>query len=260
MGTVDRRLRVAAMRPPASPDGPNLVVRVLPERWRSLSDLVLQDVLSEEIATLLLNALRSGATIPIGGGVGSGKTTLAAALLLAIGNDRLAVVIEESTELPQLPDSLSVEVGRSGLSFAEWGRFSLRQKPDLIVVGEARGPEALALLQAANSGHPSVATIHALDIDGALRNLERMACERGTVPAAIVRGMMTSNAAPIVVCHIGRYRGKRMVGMVAEVSPMGASGHAGDRFVANPLFAFNPQLARLEKVSLVTGRWGLGRY
>ena len=73
-----------------------------------------------------------------------------------------------------------MEVLRSGLTFSDCVRFALRQKPDLIVVGEVRGPEALAMLQSAATGHPGICTIHAPDTQAALKNLERMACESGS--------------------------------------------------------------------------------
>ena len=116
-----------------------------------------------------------------------------------------------------------MEVLRSGLTFSDCVRFALRQKPDLIVVGEVRGPEALAMLRAAATGHPGIGTIHAPDVQAALKNLERMACESG-VPANIVRGMLTSSAVPLIVVHIGRYGGQRLVGAIEEVTMMGAGG------------------------------------
>src|SRR4029434_3864422 len=126
------------------------------------------------------------------------------------------VVIEEARELPELGDSVAMEVLRSGLTFSDCVRFALRQRPDLIVVGEVRGSEAMAMLQAAATGHPGIGTIHAPDVQSALKNLERMACE-SAIPANIVRGMLTSKTIPLIVVHIGRYGGRRLVGAIAEV-------------------------------------------
>ena len=66
------------------------------------------------------------------------------------------------------------------------------------------------MLRAAATGHPGIGTIHAPDVQAALKNLERMACEAGDVPANVVRGMLTSSAVPLIVVHIGRYGGKRL--------------------------------------------------
>ena len=259
IGTAEGRLRFAVTRPPASPAGPTLSLRVLPRRWRTLDDFVLEGILPRQAADLLVEALRRGVTILVAGGTGSGKTTLTGALLTAIGEEKRVVVIEEARELPDLPDSVAMEVLRSGLTFSDCVRFALRQKPDLIVVGEVRGPEALAMLQAAATGHPGIGTIHAPDAQAALKNLERMACESG-VPANIVRGMLTSSAVPLIVAHIGRYNGQRRVGAIEEVTVMGAGGAIGDKYTTNPLFVFNLQSNQVQKAYPVQGEWGRGKF
>jgi pilus assembly protein CpaF len=230
----------------------------LPTRWRNLDDFVKEDVLSRDAANLLVEALRRGVTVLIAGGTGSGKTTLTAALLQIIGEEKRIVTIEEARELPETPDSVAMEVLRSGMTFAACVRFALRQKPDLIVVGEARGPEALAMLQAAATGHPGIGTIHAPDIQAALKNLERMACESNDVPPSIVRGLMTSSAVPLVVAHIGRYNSRRRVGAIGEVIPSGASGAAGEKYTINDLFSFDAMTNQVRRVQPVHGAWGRG--
>ena len=257
IGTADARLRFAITRPPASPAGSTLALRVLPRRWRTLDDLILDGLLPRAAAELLLEALRRGVSILIAGGTGSGKTTLTAALLEAIGAEKRVVTIEEARELPELLDGVTMEVLRSGLSFSDCVRFALRQKPDLIVVGEVRGPEALAMLQSAATGHPGIGTIHAPDGQAALKNLERMACESGA-PAAIVRGMLTSSAVPLLVAHIGRYGGRRLVGQIEEITAMGGGGQTGDKYTTNPLFRYSPQRGQLERAYPVQGDWGRG--
>jgi pilus assembly protein CpaF len=259
IGTADARLRFAITRPPASPAGPTLSLRILPRRWRSLDDFVLEGIMPRAAADLLLEALRQGVTILVAGGTGSGKTTLTAALLQAIGEEKRVVCIEEARELPELSDSVAMEVLRSSLTFSDCVRFALRQKPDLIVVGEVRGPEALAMLQSAATGHPGIGTIHAPDVQAALKNLERMACESG-VPASIVRGMLTSSAVPLIVAHIGRYGGQRRVGQIEEVTVMGSGGQTGDKYTTNPLFLHNPQTNQVQRAYPVQGEWGRGKF
>jgi pilus assembly protein CpaF len=259
IGTADQRLRFAITRPPASPAGPTLALRVLPRRWRTLDDFVLEGIMPRQAADMLIEALRRGVTILIAGGTGSGKTTLTAALLTAIGEEKRVVCIEEARELPDLHDSVAMEVLRSDLTFSDCVRFALRQKPDLIVVGEVRGPEALAMLQAAATGHPGIGTIHAPDVQAALKNLERMACESGA-PTAIVRGMLTSSAVPLIVAHIGRYGGKRLVGQIEEVTVLGGSGQTGDKYTTNPLLVFNPATNQVQKAYPVQGEWGRGAF
>jgi pilus assembly protein CpaF len=259
LGTADRRLRFAITRPPASPDGRTIALRILPRRWHTLNDLVLEGVLARAAADLLLEAIRRGVSVLIAGGTGSGKTTLAAALLMAIGEEKRVVVIEEAAELPALPDGVAMEVLRSGLSFAACVRFALRQRPDLIAVGEIRGPEALALLQAAATGHPGIGTIHAPEPQVALKNLERMACEAGEVPPAVARGMVASGAVPLLVAHIGNYGGRRLVGRVEEVLPQGAGGQSGDRYPTHTLLSYDQSHDEVTRVGWVQGDWGRGR-
>jgi len=259
IGTADQRLRFAITRPPASPAGPTVSLRILPRRWRMLDDFVLEGIMPRQAVDMLIEALRRGVSILIAGGTGSGKTTLTAALLQAIGEEKRVVTIEEARELPDLPDSIAMEVLRSGLTFSDCVRFALRQKPDLIVVGEVRGPEALAMLQSAATGHPGIGTIHAPDVQAALKNLERMACESG-IPANIVRGMLTSSAVPLIVAHIGRYGGQRRVGVIEEVTVLGGGGQTGDKYTTNPLFVFNPGANQVQKAYPVQGEWGRGRF
>jgi Flp pilus assembly CpaF family ATPase len=144
------------------------------------------------------------------------------------------------------------------MTFAACVRFALRQRPDLIAVGEVRGPEALALLQAAASGHPGVGTIHAPDPQTALRNLERMACESGDAPASVVRGLLAGGAVPLVVAHIGQYGGRRQVGRLEEVLPQGAGGHSGERYPTHTLLAYDPRADEVRCEGWVQGDWGRG--
>jgi pilus assembly protein CpaF len=262
LGTADRRLRFAVTRAPASPDGPTVSIRILPKHWRKIDDLVREPdpLLPRVAADMLLEALRRGVTILIAGATGSGKTTLTGAILQAIGDEKRVIIIEESRELPQPADSMTMEVLNSGLTYSECVRFALRAKPDLIVCGEVRGSEALSMLQAAASGHPGIGTIHAPDCQSALKNLERMASEDGFTPVNVVRGLLTSAAVPMIVAHIGNYGGQRRVGAIEEVLAQGASGQGGDRYPTNSLFAFEPRTGKIEKRYGVQGAWGLGLF
>lgn len=265
-GVADR-LRFAVTRPPMSPHGRSLAVRLLPERWRSVDDLVYAGVIGREASDLLLEALGSGATVLVSGATGSGKTTLVAALTQAIGRRVRLVFVEDGGELPVSPNSLHIEV-HDETQFSRAVRFALRQKPRYIVVGEVRGGEAMALLQAAATGHPGVGTIHAGSVQGALRNLERMAMiglsaeagGGGQAAAQIVRGLITSDVVSLIVVQIGQTPGgRRTVLAVEEVLRQGAQGQSGDTFPTNPLFRYEPGRDGLERVGNVNGAWGLGR-
>ncbi|WP_322513051.1 CpaF/VirB11 family protein [Chloroflexus sp.] len=266
-GVVDG-LRYAITDRRASPAGPSLSIRLLPERWATLDDLVQGNVISREASDLLLAALNGGASVLIAGPTGSGKTTLAAALSQAIGARMRLVVIEDGGELPRSVNSLHIEAPAEAGGFSRAVTFALRQKPNYIIVGEVRGGEAMAMLQAAATGHPGLGTIHAATVQGALRNLERMALiglahettGAGQAAAQIVRGLITSDVVNLLVVQIGRApNGKRGVLAIEEVLPQGAQGQSGDPFPTNPLFRYDRASERLARAGYVNAGWGAGR-
>ncbi|NTV64155.1 MAG: CpaF family protein [Oscillochloris sp.] len=265
-GVADR-MRFAATRPPATPSGISLAVRLLPERWHTLGDLVQAGTITREASDLLQEALACGASVLVAGATGSGKTTLTAALTQAIGRRKRLVLIEDGGELPRSANSLHVEVLDGTGAFSRAVTFALRQKPDHIVVGEVRGGEAIALLQAAATGHPGIGTIHAGSVQGALRNLERMALlglaaesGGGQAAAQIVRGLITSDIVSLIVVQIGRTPAdQRAVLAIEEVLRQGGQGQSGDPFPSNPLFQHDPASGGLVRVGNVNGAWGLGR-
>jgi Flp pilus assembly CpaF family ATPase len=147
--------------------------------------------------------------------------------------------------------------------------LTLRQKPSYVIVGEVRGGEAMAMLQAAATGHPGIGTIHAGSVQGALRNLERLAMlglaaqasGGGQAAAAIVRGLIASSAISLIIVHIGLTpQGGRSVLAIEEVLQAGAQGQSGDHFPTSPLFHYEPTASVLVRVGVVNGAWGLGRY
>lgn len=266
-GVADR-LRYAVTRPPATPHGISLAIRLLPERWRTLDDLAHAATITREAADLLIEALGCGASLLIAGATGSGKTTLTAGFTQAIGRGRRLVMIEDGGELPRGPNSLHVEALAGEGGFSQAVKFALRQKPSYIVVGEVRGGEAMAMLQAAATGHPGIGTIHAGSVQGALRNLERMAMlglaaeagGGGQAAAQIVRGLITSDVVSLIVVQIGQTAGgRRAVLSVEEVLRQGGQGQSGDHFPTNLLFQHDPQSDALLRVGHVNAAWGLGR-
>ncbi len=266
-GVADR-LRFAITSPPVAREGRSLAIRLLPERWRTLDDLLQAGMLTREASDLLLEALASGASLLVSGPTGSGKTTLTAALTQAVGKRMRLVFVEDGGELPQAPNSLHLEVPAEAGGFARAVTFALRQKPSYIIVGEVRGGEAMAMLQASATGHPGIGTIHAGGVQGVLRNLERMAMiglsaeagGGGQAAAQIVRGLITSDTVSLIVAQIGpTARGRRTVLAIEEVLRQGSQGQSGDIFPTNPLFTHNPAQDRLVRVGNVNAAWGLGR-
>ncbi|NJM08042.1 CpaF family protein [Candidatus Gracilibacteria bacterium] len=266
-GVADR-LRYAVTAEPHSRDGGSIAVRTLPERWRTLDDLIISGVINREATELLMEALRCGASVLVGGATGSGKTTLTAGLTQELGHTQRLVFIEDGGELPRCINSLHIEVMSGGNEFSRAVSFALRQKPNYIIVGEVRGGEAMALLQAAATGHPGVGTIHASHVQAALRNLERMAMiglasesgGAGQSAAQIVRGMITSDSVNLIVVHIGRTaQGRRAVLAIEEVLRQGAQGQSGDHFPTNVLFRHDTYSDSLQRIGYVQAEWGHGR-
>ena len=155
-----------------------------------LADYVAAGMMSARQKTTLEEAIGTHANILIAGGTGSGKTTLANALLAEIAAlDERVVILEDTRELACAAEDVVALRTRAGVvSLSDLVRSTLRLRPDRIIVGEVRGPEALDLLKAWNTGHPGgIATIHANSARAALSRLEQLCmevCERP--PTALI--------------------------------------------------------------------------
>jgi pilus assembly protein CpaF len=161
--------RVNVVIPPLAVDGPALSIRRFGLRRPTLADLVEMGTLLPEQREELRDAVRERRTIVVSGGTGSGKTTLLNALSEHIGAGERVITIEDAAELRLVQDHVvrletrpaSVE-GRGEVTIRDLLRNALRMRPDRIVIGEVRGPEALDLLTALNTGHEgALSTVHA---------------------------------------------------------------------------------------------------
>ena len=145
-----------------------------------LGDYVDQGALAPALAAALQDAIATRANILIAGGTSSGKTTFTNALLAeaALNNDRI-VILEDTRELKcAAPNTVQLRTHRGSTSLQDLVRSTLRLRPDRIIVGEVRGPEALDLLKAWNTGHPGgITTLHANSAHGALARLEQLTLE-----------------------------------------------------------------------------------
>jgi pilus assembly protein CpaF len=241
---VDARLpdgsRVNAIIPPLSMNGPVLSIRRFGVRLTQ-EDLVANGTMPPEVLQLLAAAVEGRVSILISGGTGSGKTTLLNALSSFIPPDERLVTIEDTAELKlQQPHVVSLETRPANLEGAgevrqrELVRNSLRMRPDRIIVGEVRGPEALDMLQAMTTGHEgSLTTIHANDTRDALARLEMMVMLAGLdIPVPVIRRYIASAVGLVV--QVARLKGgPRKVVRVSEIA-----GLKRRAYVLRDLFAF----------------------
>ncbi len=238
---VDARLpdgsRVNVVIPPLALDGPALTIRRFRRRGFSGDDLLAQGTLPPLVLDFLGRAVAARCNVLVCGGTGSGKTTTLNALSGYIGENERVVTIEDAAELRlRQPHVVRLEArpanleGRGEVSIRQLVRNALRMRPDRIVVGEVRGPEALDMLTALSTGHDgSLCTVHAGSPAEALRRIETLAlmAELG-LPHAAVREQV-ADAIDLVVCQARTAEGLRRVVAVSEV--VRVAGGAGVRDV-----------------------------
>jgi pilus assembly protein CpaF len=243
---VDARLadgsRVNIVLPPLVLNGGTISIRKFPKRAMTLDAMVRQQNLSDEVAHLLEVAARSRLNIIISGGTGSGKTTLLNAVSQYIDRDERIITIEDAVELRlQQPHIVQMETrppnieGAGHIPQRELVRNALRMRPDRIIVGEVRGPEAFDMLQAMNTGHDgSMSTVHANSPRDALYRIENMVMMANlSLPLKAIR-MQVASALNLVV-HIERMRdGIRRVQNIAEIA-----GMEGEVITMRDLFTFH---------------------
>jgi type IV secretion system protein VirB11 len=203
---------------------PTFAIRKPAIRAVSLADYVDQGVMSRAQADALSAAVAWRRNILIAGATASGKTTLANALLAELaGTDERVVVLEDTIELRcPAPNTVALRSKDGVASLTELLRSTLRLRPDRIIVGEVRGPEALDLIKAWGTGHPGgVATVHAGTPLGAMRRLEQLIAEA----AAAVPRELIAETVEIVAVLTGRGAARRLTDLVA-VQGLTAGGYA----------------------------------
>lgn len=242
---VDARLkdgsRVNAIIPPLAVDGPLLSIRRFSIGRLSMESLIEKGTLTPPIADLLEGIVRGRLNVLISGGTGSGKTTLLNVMSGFVPHNERIVTIEDSAELQlQQPHVARLETrppnieNRGEVTQRDLVRNSLRMRPDRIIVGEVRGPEALDMLQAMNTGHDgSMTTLHANAPRDALTRIENMVSMTGTtMPTKAVRSQVAS--AIDVVLQVERQEdGTRRLVSVQEIN-----GMEGDVITMSEIFTF----------------------
>ncbi len=226
---VDARLadgsRVNVVIPPLAIDGPLVSIRRFGATRPGLEELVALGTLTAAQRDLLREAVAARSSILVSGGTGSGKTTLLGALSGFIAAGERVVTIEDAAELRlRQPHVVRLESrpagveGRGEVTIRDLLRNALRMRPDRIVIGEVRGPEALDLLTALNTGHDgALSTVHANSPADALGRLETLALMAGLgLPHAAVAEQVR-RGIDLVVQLERRADGARVVTEIATV-------------------------------------------
>src|SRR3989475_4801874 len=217
--------RVTAAIPPVTLDGPTLSIRRFGGRVLSNDELLANQTLSPLMLQLLGSCVRGRLNVVISGGSGSGKTTLLNALSRFIPETERIVTIEDIAELMlQQAHIVRLETreanieGQGSVSPRDLMINALRMRPDRIIVGEARGPEALDMLQAMNTGHDgSMTTMHANSPRDCFHRIETMVLMANVGLTEPVIRQQAASAIQVVVQMMRLRDGSRKVSSVAEV-------------------------------------------
>jgi pilus assembly protein CpaF len=241
---VDARLadgsRVNVVIPPLAIDGPLISIRRFGARRPGPDELVALGTLTVAQRDSLRAAVAARRSVLVSGGTGSGKTTLLNALSGFVAVGERVVTIEDAAELRlQQPHVVRLESrpagveGRGEVTIRDLLRNALRMRPDRIVIGEVRGPEALDLLTALNTGHDgALSTVHANSPADALARLETLALMAGVgLPHAAVAEQV-QRGIDLVVHLERRAGGARVVTEIAEV--VRAAGVTAVRTASRP--------------------------
>jgi pilus assembly protein CpaF len=234
--------RVNIIAPPLALDGPILTIRKFKKDKLTLDQLVGFGAISPEGARILQIIGRVRCNVVISGGTGSGKTTLLNCLTAYIDHDERIITCEDAAEL-QLQQAHVVRLetrppnmeGSGQVTMRDLVKNCLRMRPERIIVGEVRGPEAFDLLQAMNTGHDgSMGTLHANSPREALSRLESMITMGGfTLPSRTLREMICGSID--VIIQASRLRdGSRRITHITEVL-----GMEGDVIITQDLFLYD---------------------
>jgi pilus assembly protein CpaF len=234
--------RVNVIAPPLSIDGPVLTIRKFRKDKLTLDQLMRFGAISPEGGEILKIIARVRCNVLISGGTGSGKTTLLNCLTNYIDHDERIITCEDAAELQlQQPHVVRLETrppnleGSGAVSMRDLVKNCLRMRPERIIVGEVRGPEAFDLLQAMNTGHDgSMGTLHANSPREAMSRLESMIAMGGfSLPVRTIREMIVSSIDVIV--QAARLRdGSRRITQITEVM-----GFEGDVVITQDLLLYD---------------------
>jgi len=256
---VDARLqdgsRVNVVLPPIALNGPIVTIRKFPDKAITMEELIGMETISEEAAAFLKTLVEAKYNILICGGTGSGKTTFLNVLSNFIPSDERVVTIEDAAELQlnSIKNLVRLETrnanieGKGEINIRALIKASLRMRPDRIIVGEVRGPEAFDMLQAMNTGHEgSLTTGHANSTRDILSRLETMVLSGAVIPLEAIRRQIAS--AIDIIIYIARLRDKsRRIVDISEVID-----YVGGDIALNQLY-YHSELDETEDKRIIGG-------
>jgi len=238
---LDARLpdgsRIHIVVPPAAKDGVYMAIRKFGSEPLLVKDLITGGGMSVEMARFLHIAVQMKRNLIISGSTSSGKTTLLNAVSSFIPDDQRIVVIEDASELQLQQEHVlrmeTVQKDKLQIEIRDLVKSSLRLRPDRIVIGEVRGPEALDLLQAMTTGHAgSMATLHANNPKQALSRIETLIMmNKLEMPLIAIRSQI-ANAIQIIVQASRLRDGTRRLTHISEVNGLDEEGN----YILNDIF------------------------
>lgn len=220
--------RVNVIIPPLAIDGACMTIRKFTKEKLTLEKLVDFGSMTPSCAKLVMAVGRCRVNVLVSGGTGSGKTTMLNCLTRYIDPGERIITCEDAAELQlQQPHVVRLETrppnleGVGEVTMRDLVKNCLRMRPERIIVGEVRGPEAFDLLQAMNTGHDgSMGTVHANNPREALSRIENMIAMGGlNLPQKAVREQISG--AVNVIIQVQRLRdGSRKTTHVSEITGM----------------------------------------
>jgi len=250
--------RVNIIIPPLALDGPTLTIRKLTKEIKTAQDLINLKTLDKRISDFLIACVKAKVNIIFSGATGVGKTTSLNVFSSYINNEERVITIEDTAELRLEQDHVvRLEVkqanieGKGEIGIRELFKNSLRMRPDRIILGEIRGPEALELLQSICSGHNgSLSVIHANSPQDVIRRIEVMILTSGVPILEQVIHRQVAAAINLIVQQEQLTDGSRKVTHVTQIN-----GMKEGQVVLEDIFLYTREEADSGSVVQGAGRW-----
>ena len=230
--------RLAAVIPPLVSPAPAIAIRKFTSRHYTVDDLIARGTLTQPLADFLAEQIRSGKTLLISGGTGTGKTTLLRILADFIPDQERIVVIEDTSELQiRKPNIVAAECQtdtfKTNVSFDELLKDALRFRPDRIILGEVRGIEARTLLDSFNTGHCGIAGDDSCQLGRESPHRFANLVMRSHAQTTFSDTEAEIGEAVDFVVHVERQPGRRIV---REVLALRGYDRDAKRFLIEPVF------------------------